>query len=480
MLDDFEAASPVVENIFFAKPGKNIISERAGKERYPGINAAFRPRIYYELDLDKGTKRLLFRGKLDRGQIEFDNDGNPRIGRGFRRVSGEYIFYYRDANKKAWRDIYRIKENSPDLLHGEDVIAVDDMVPGNVLMLAHDGHDKQGLWTFNTKTKEFDELLYRRSDVDVYGIRYHSNSWMHSDQIVGVSYFKDKLRFEYFDEIEGATYSQLEGLIENAHHVRITSRSRDGETLVAENTGPRDPGTYYLYRNRAFKAIGSRQPLIDGAALADVRHISYKARDGRKIPAFITVPNGEGPYASIVMPHGIPGEHEIVGYDERAQMLANNGYMVLQPQFRMSLGYGKEHFLSALMGGSDGATRMQQDKDDGALHLVEEGLADPQRIAMFGWSYGGYAALLAASRSPQIYQCAIAGAAIINYAGQTGGDQGLGKVWSAEYLSGVADPIMKAGAINLPVLRVHGDADQHVRPFEMARYRQELASQTTT
>lgn len=473
-LDDFEAASPVVENLFPADPRKIIISEKAGREKYPGIHAAFRPRIYYELDLDKGTKHLLFRGKLDRGQIDFDSSGNPRIGRGFRRVSGEYVYYYRDADKKTWRDMYRIKEDSLDLWHGEDVIAVDDMVPGNVLMLAHNGHDKQGLWTFNTNTKTFDELLYRRSDVDVYGIRNHSNSWAHPDKIIGVSYFKDKFRFEYFDEIEGATYAQLEGLVENAHYVRITSRSRDGETLVAENTGPRDPGTYYLYRNRAFKAVGSRQPLIDSAALADVRYITYKARDGRKIPAFITVPNGKGPHPLIVMPHGGPDSREIVVYDERAQMLANNGYMVLQPQFRMSLGYGKEHFLSAFTGGSDGASRMQQDKDDGALHLVEEGLADPERIAMFGWSYGGYAALLAASRSPQIYRCVIAGAAVVDYGGQADNDKGIGDVWSTDYRSGVANLTEEVGAVNVPVLLVHGSADQRVRPFEAERYRQEL------
>ncbi|MCP5093139.1 MAG: S9 family peptidase, partial [Gammaproteobacteria bacterium] len=380
--DDFDAESPFVENLLPNKPNKIIISEQPGlsdEDEDLGLREAFRPRAYYELDLKKGTKKLLIRGKIDLGQIDFDRDGNPWLGRGYDRFSQSNVFYYRDPGEKNWREFFRLGEDSWEVWHGDGVVGQDEAVPGNVLMLAHNGDDKQGLWSFNTRTKTFDELLYKRSDVDVGGVRFHSNSWTHPDTITAVRYDKDKLHFEYFDEVEGATFAQLEKLIPFAHYVTITSRSRDGNTLVARNMGPHDPGTYYLLRNGEFKSVGSQQPLLDSEELADVQYITYKARDGRTIPAFVTTPNSKGPHPLVVLPHGGPHVSETIIYDEWGQMLANNGYMVLQPQYRMSLGYGMDHFLSAFINGSEGGRKMQDDKDDGALHLIKEGLVDPDR-----------------------------------------------------------------------------------------------------
>ena len=170
------------------------------------------------------------------------------------------------------------------------------------------------------------------------------------------------------------------------------------------------------------------------------------------------------------MPHGGPFVEETVYYhDEWAQMLANNGYMVLQPQYRGSLKYGLEFYKSAFINGSEAGYAMQDDKDDGALHLVKTGLADPDRIAMFGWSYGGYAALIAASREDQIYQCAIAGAAVSDmrmqlnyYRYQLSGSQ---KISQLNYRDGAVNPIDVADKVNIPLLIVHGESDQRV-PLE--------------
>jgi len=472
--DDFEAAYPAVENLLPGKPNKIIISEQPGMEEDLSLREAFRPRAYYELDLNRGTKRLLIRGRLDLGQIEFDSKGNPRIGRGFDASTQDYVFYYRDPGETRWRDVYRIGNDDWGLWHGDGVVGLDDAVPGNLLVLSHNGEDKQSLWSFNTRTKKYEELLYKRSDVDVGGVVSHTNGWGKPDTIAGVWYGKDKYHYEYFDEAEGALRAQLEKSIPYAHHVRVTSRSRDGNTYIAMNTGPRDPGTYYLYRNNALNAVGSQQPLLDSEELADVRYITYKARDGRKIPAYLTVPNGEGPFPLVVLPHGGPHVSEVVTYDKWGQMLANNGYMVLQPQYRMSMGYGMDHFLSAFIEGSEAGRKMQDDKDDGALHLVKEGLVDPDRIAMFGWSYGGYAALIAASRTPQIYQCVIAGAAVSNYRRQAneygGGASGTSKIWNEVYQYGAIEPTEEAPKVNVPILLVHGSVDQRVRPRQARMY----------
>jgi dipeptidyl aminopeptidase/acylaminoacyl peptidase len=270
----------------------------------------------------------------------------------------------------------------------------------------------------------------------------------------------------------------LADVIPNAYNISIPSRSRDGNTMTVLNTGPRDPGTYYMLKDGKIEAAGSRQPLLESANLADLKYITYKSRDGLKIPAFLTVPNGEPPYPLIVLPHGGPFVQETVIYDEWAQMLANNGFLVLQPQYRGSHGYGEEFYKIAFNQGGQGGYKMQDDKDDGALYLVEQGLADPDRMAMFGWSYGGYAALVAASRTPQIYQCVIAGAAVSDpnmqvnyYRFELRGTPALEQInmWDDSI-----SPIKEVEKVNVPMLLIHGDVDQRVPLDHAKKYRKLL------
>lgn len=474
---NFDEANPAIENILPNKPGKVILSFQEGGDEGPAskISEAFRPRAYWEYDLIRGSKKLLIRGKLSLGNIEFDGEGNPWLARGFDLPKNELIWYRRDDDGSGWEETYRLDF---DKFESVEFVEIDDAEPNHALVLANNGHDKIGLWSFNMKTGKPSELVYRRSDVDVYGVRYHSNSWQYPDRVTGVSYFKDKLHVEYFDEVEGGMYRQLEELIPNAYYVNVNSRSRDGNTMTIYNSGPRDPGTYYLFKEGRIQAVGSKQPLIESENLADVRYITYKARDGVEIPAFLTVPQGEGPFPLIVLPHGGPFVQETVIYDEWSQMLANNGYMVLQPQYRGSRGYGLGFYMSAFIDGGQGGYKMQDDKDDGALYLVEQGLVDPDRIAMFGWSYGGYAALVAASRSPQIYQCVIAGAAVSDplmqvnyYRYQLRGAPGLEqlRMWDDSI-----SPIKEVEKVNVPMLLIHGDVDQRVPPEHAYKYRKLL------
>ena len=481
--DAFESDTrPIVENVLPGKPNEIIISEQPGFDNSVGIREAFRPRAYYTLNLERKTKQLNIRGRLDVGRISFDSNGNPRLAGGYDVRNREYIFYYRDVGENSWRDIWRWTDEEFELWF-EGILGFDDSIPGNLIVEAFNGDDKLGLWSFNPNTSTFDELIYRRSDVDISGVRFHSNSWTNPGRITAVSYFKDKYQFEYFDEVEGATFDQLEGLIPYAHYVSITSRSRDGNTLIARNVGPRDPGTYYLLHDAEFKAVGSQQPLLDSEQLADVEYFTYAARDGRAMAGFITIPNvGEPPYPTVVMPHGGPHVRETVLFDEWAQMLANNGYLVVQPQYRMSLGYGFDHFLSGFINGSEAGRAMQDDKDDAVLHLVEQGTADPDRLAMYGWSYGGYAALIAASRTPQIYQCAIAGAAVSDYVtaaidgfrGRAPRTGSTGQVWRDVYEIGAVQPVSEVEKVNVPILLIHGSVDSRVLPKQARLYRDAL------
>ncbi|MBT8070044.1 MAG: hypothetical protein KJO80_06390 [Gammaproteobacteria bacterium] len=322
-VEQFRETNPSVVNLLPNKPNKVILSfNPGGGDRLSKVNRAFQPRSYYEFDIEKGTKKLLMQGKSSMAQFRFNDDGFAWTARGRDRGSDEFLWYVRTPGEKKWEEIYRMHEDS---FESFSISGLDPQNPDIVFVTANNGRDKEALWEFNIRTKQFGEMIYARSDVNVAGVRYHSNQWTNGDTVVAVAYRTDKTHYEYFDPIEGATYAQLESVIPEAYEVRITSRSRDGKVLTVYNYGPRDPGSYYLIKDGKLTAVGSKQPLLKSKDLADVEYISYKARDGKTIHGFITIPKGEPPYPTIVMPHGGPFVAEVVSWDEWSQMLANNG-----------------------------------------------------------------------------------------------------------------------------------------------------------
>jgi dipeptidyl aminopeptidase/acylaminoacyl peptidase len=478
----FDETNAIIEHLLPYDPDKIILSFMEGgdpEEQEEGpeskIREAFRPRSYWTFNLETGAKSLLIRGKIALGNIDFDAKGNPWLARGFDLATGEFIWYYREPGTSGWQEVYRQHEDRFDTFN---ILELDPGKPNHALVAANNGHDKVGLWSFDLEKKVLDELIYRRSDVDIWDIRRHSNEWEHYGVVVGVTYAKERFYTEFFDEVEGAAYAQLSEIIPYAWYLDITSRSRDGTVMTIYNEGPRDPGTFYLLKDGRLQAVGSRQPLLKSERLADVEYITYEARDGGEIAGYLTMPHGEPPFPLVVLPHGGPFVPEYVGYDEWGQLLANNGYLVLQPQYRGSQNYGMQFYLSAFVDGGQGGYKMQDDKDDGALYLVQQGLADKGRMAMFGWSYGGYAALAAASRTPQIYQCVIAGAAVSDplmqvnyYRYQMRGaqrDEQL-NMWDDSI-----SPLEEAEKVNVPLLIIHGSVDQRVPPDHAKKYRAAL------
>jgi dipeptidyl aminopeptidase/acylaminoacyl peptidase len=466
-----------VEEILPNKKNKIIISIQEGvPDGLQSASSTIRPRSYWEYDVKTNRRKLLLRGKIALGNIQFNSDGNATHAFGYDVRTDEYTYHWRPKGTKEWREMHRQHEDSFEQFYP---IAPDPVAENHFLVLAHNGYDKVGLWSFDAENQKFSEVLYRRNDVDTSFPFSHSNRLSNSDDIAGVTWCKDKCRREFFDGQEAALYRQLEALIPNADQVRISGRSRDGNTLIVTNSGPRDPGTYYLIRNGKVSNISGAKPYLEHDQLAKVEYITYKARDGVEINGYVTIPNGEGPFPLVVMPHGGPYVSETVDrFDEWSQMLANNGYMVLQPQYRGSQKYGLDFYKSAFINGSEAGRAMQDDKDDGAMYLAKQGLADPDRMAMFGWSYGGYAALIAASRKDQIYQCVIAGAAVTDPDMQMDyyryRIEGSSKIEQLTTWDGAVSPIKEVKKINVPMLIVHGDNDQRVPPEHFDKYVAEL------
>ena len=461
------------------EPNKVIIAADNPVQSGVGVDPfkAFRPRNYYKLDLVKGSKSLVLRGTSKYAQVNFDDDGYPRVAVGF-DADNTLKTYYRKPGDGSWTQFGEVydqddHENLHRFLTGFQGLA--HISPDNpnlgYMIETRNGEDKAALWEFDFETGQYGKKLFQDENADVMSVGLHSIPGR--DTLAFAQYPGAKWERHFFDEDEKALYEALEKQIPYAHQINISSRSMDGKRMIVTNRGPHDPGSFWLVKDGKLAKLGSRNPLLNQENLADVEYIRYTARDGMTIPGYITIPKGEGPFPLVVMPHGGPHVSEVISYDEWGQLLANAGYMVLQPGYRMTVGWGKQHFDAAY--GEHGG-KMQDDKDDGALYLVEQGLVDPDRIAMFGWSYGGYAALVSLSREEQIYQCAVAGAAVADAAKsyrQRGGGQGPKAIddWAKRRGTIGINPIDEVAKVNIPLLMVHGEDDARVLYYHYKDYK---------
>jgi len=169
-----------------------------------------------------------------------------------------------------------------------------------------------------------------------------------------------------------------------------------------------DPATVYLYDRAAGKVeeLYRVRPEIDPAHMAQMQPIRYTARDGLEIPGYLSLPNGVEPenLAVVALIHGGPWARDTWGFRSTVQFLTNRGYAVFQPNFRASTGFGKQ-FLNA--GNEEWGDAMQDDITDGIQYLVDQGIADPDRVCIMGGSYGGYATLAGMVFTPDLYACGV-------------------------------------------------------------------------
>jgi dipeptidyl aminopeptidase/acylaminoacyl peptidase len=439
--------------------------------------ARFRPRSYYKFNLKKGTRRLIIKGNSKFPQVDaFDNEGNPRYTSVFDRADGKLKEYFRRPGEGSWTqfqetdledqgNLYRILSN----FHGMKGFSAEDPNIG-YLVDNRDGEDKAALYEFDFNTGTVGKKLYQNDEADVMDIQFHSIPG--NDKLVAARYPGARMERYWFDEEEKALHEAVEKQIPYAHSVSITSRSRDGKTMIVRNTGPRDPGSYWLVKDGQMTKLGSRNPGLNPEQLADVKYMRIKARDGLEIPIYVTMPKGKPPFPVIVQHNGGPHVNGMVTFDEMGQMLANNGYMVVHPENRISVGWGQKHFDA---GYGEHGLAMQDDKDDAVKYLIEQGLADPDRAAFFGWSYGGYAALVAPSREDNLFQCTIAVAAVADaekqYLGRRDGSLKALDEWGKRRGTIGINPINEVAKVNIPLLMVHGDLDRRVLYYHYKDYK---------
>ncbi len=255
----------------------------------------------------------------------------------------------------------------------------------------------------------------------------------------------------------------------------ITDWSNDKKYVIVEKSGPNLPPEYYLLTDGTkLTLLGRSRPQINTATLGESRLTEYAARDGLMIPAFLHTPPksvfGPGPYPAIVLPHGGPSARDELGWDVSGwtKYFTSRGYVVIQPQFRGSEGWGSK---LARAGDAQWGKTMQDDNDDAAKYLIDQKLAAPDRIALFGYSYGGYAAFVASIRPNGLYQCSVAGAGVAEikrFQGETYNNRFL-REYQRPTIDGL-DPLSNAKNASIPIFVYHGDRDQTVEVEESRRF----------
>lgn len=381
-------------------------------------------------------------------------------------LSGDYLsardkFYYRPATGGNWQLLSEYNEQTYEGFLPSAVDPAENVAYGFQRLDGRDALYKVGLDGSAAKT-----LVLSRPDVDVDGLIRIGRK----QRVVGASFATDRRHTVYFDLAIAKLAVSLGKALPQTPYISIVDASSDENTMLIRADSDVNPGQYYVFdrgAKRLEQLILSR-PELAATTLATVKSVQVRAADGTMIPAYLTLPpggTGKG-LPAIVMPHGGPSARDEWGFDWLSQYFANRGYAVLQPNFRGSSGYGDTWFQDK---GFKSWRVAIGDVVDSGRWLVSEGIADPAKLAIVGWSYGGYAALQSNVIDPKLFKAVVAIAPVADLGALKAqyGDRGDKFIARAFVGSGpdvveAGSPARHAAAFQAPVLLFHGTTDGNV------------------
>jgi dipeptidyl aminopeptidase/acylaminoacyl peptidase len=394
-LTDFEGVTTNVISSLRNRPDTIIISMN---KRDPD---AFDP---YALNISTGELDLLAENPGDVRSWICDNEGVIRIA----EARG---LLYRSGPSDEFREVLPLEKG--------DTFLPQYFAPDNRSVYAYSsiGRDKIAIVEYDLERGEEVRVLFEHPVYDAFGDdeRDHFEYSFARQRLSYALYTAEKRELEFFDEELEQLFDTLRSRIGD-YEIVFASTTDDLGRMIVEASSDHQPGIVYLYdaESDTLEKLLEISPWLDEHELAEMRPIRYEARDGLTIHGYLTLPRGITPQdlPVIVHPHAGPQWRNSWGFDARTQFFANRGYAVLQVNFRGSEGYGKS-FLEA--GFKQWGLKMQDDITDGVHMVIHEGIADPDRIAIFGWSFGGYAALAGLTFTPEIYACGLDLWGISNY-----------------------------------------------------------------
>lgn len=393
-----------------------------------------------------------------RGAVRIMQVSSVRGATGQMQPSVEFL--YRPDGSREWRHFSTYDRMTRE---GEYPIAVDAELGVAYTLRKQDG--RMALYRVRLDGSLASELVYANDRVDVDDVVRVA----HGARVVGLTFADEARRVRYFDPGFEAMMEALGRALPNLPMLEVVGGSQDGNRLLVHGSSDTDSGRYFLFDRAAHQLneLLVDRPQLERVPLAPVRPVSYSAPDGVEVPAYLTLPPGSDGRGlpAIVLPHGGPEARDIWGFDWLAQYFARLGYAVLQPNFRGSAGYGDAWLVE---NGFRGWRTSIGDVSAGARWLASQGIADRGRIAIVGWSYGGYAALQAGVTDPDLYRAIVAIAPVTDLEQlKTDAEHFTNAALVAEYVGSgpqVAEgsPARNAARIAAPVLLFHGDRDLNV------------------
>ena len=412
--------------------------------------------------------------------------GNVRAGWGFTGDQKAPVLKLKDSGGKWYDYSHMLSDRDAEVLalptFDMDVVYLQmfadqgsDLLFAPAANLEADGGEVgpqiyRSVYRFNVRTGE-EKKIYGRSDSEVANIVLDPLG----KTIAAIVHHNEEVGSEIFAPHWKKAQTTIDKLFPNTQNY-IVDISRDRKIALFMVEAPDAPPAFYLYRiaDRKIDPLRRAYPALEGVPLGKVFDVSYTARDGLEIPAYLTLPAGLTPEDThnipfVVLPHGGPNARDFKRFDWLTQLIVNQGYGVLQMNFRGSTGYGVAYRKA---GDKEWGQAMQDDITDGTHWLVEQGMADAGKICIVGGSYGGYAALMGVMKEPDLYRCAVSFNGVSDlsrlvslanrYIGGRFFSRHIGRLWKDRKMLANNSPINLVANLKAPVLLVHGEKDRVV------------------
>lgn len=421
-----------------------------------------------KVDLKSLQRRPLERARRDAVEYITDGIGTVRI-MGVRPTaatgysSNVINYFYRRPVSREWEPLGKL-ELLGSHFKGFNPYAVDPKL--NVAFGFDDYNGRQALWRIALDGSLKREVVLANSRVDVDNLIQIGRH----KRVVGASFITDYRRPEFFDPELASLSKALGKALPKQPIVSFTDASTDENKLLMYAGSDTNPGSYYLFdkTNRKLAEVLPVRGDLANTPLAEMKPVSFPAADGTMIPGYLTLPAGSNGknLPAIVMPHGGPSARDEWGFDWWAQFFAVRGFAVLQPNFRGSSGYGADWFVD---NGFRSWRTAIGDVNDAGRWLLKQGIAREGKLAVVGWSYGGYAALQSGVVAPDLYKAIIAVAPVTDLMQfkqdflDTSNYPLVQKMIGEGPHVREGSPAQNAAAIRAPVLMFHGDLDLNVR-----------------
>lgn len=433
----------------------------------------------YKVNVNNSRDKRIQRERTGIERWLSDDNGIPRIGRGTTEKGVDKMIIF-DPATESWENYDEYPGLDPNTPIFRIIKGGTELIVGD-----YNGQDTLGLYIYDLKAKRRTRKLFHNDSYDASGVIVSSDG----ETVLGAKYVADEEETELLGDY-ATLIEEIEAKVPE-YDVRFVDQTEDYNTIIVRLSTAYDPGGLFMYTRgeKELKLIGPRYNGLSADDMGSVIPVKYTARDGQKIPAYVTMPptiETQEDFKNlpfIVLPHGGPYGRDAKRFDYFAQFFATRGYGVMQMNFRGSEGYGKAYEDA----GRNNWLVMQEDVEDATKYLYKKGYADPNRTCIAGWSYGGYAALMGGAKDDEgMYKCVIAMAALTDIqdhkrdkknkyrGGKHWVDEFFGEAMQNKDIRKANTPVERAEDIKVPVFLAHGDKDINVHIDQYTRMKRAL------